>query len=238
MRRLSCLLALVALSVCMTGCSIHSDVVDGVKAKFESYKDEKEKERAAKEAEESTKQALRESDYESLYSDEIDSIKDDLYENGSWLGKKFAGVASVFSSKSKEDIYASWNKKEVDEAVHKKSNDKRLDEEEEAKEKSEERKDHLFKFIPLIIIAIVIVLLVLFFIFLSQRSEKRTIRVKAEKPKKADVPPDSDTVNVKYARVLRSNCSKLGLDYDKVLAQYGGNLTEAVNATNLQLYRK
>lgn len=249
MRRLSCVLVIVILSFCMSGCSIHSDTLDSVKSKFESYKNEKEKEKAVREAEESTKQAIKESekeqkkaereeDYASLYTEEIDSIKDELYENGSWLGKKFASLASVFSSKTKEEIYAGWNEKEIDEAVHGKSNDKRLDEEAADKEREEERKDHFLKFVPLIIIAIVIVLLVLLFIFLSSRSEKRTVKVKAPKPDKAPAQTDTDIVNVRYKRVLKDNCAKLGVDYNNVLSQYNGDVTAAVNATNLQLYRK
>lgn len=231
MRRVKFTLILCCLIFSLTGCGLtFQSPLDDVKDAWEEHKDEKE---AEKEAEKAVKQA----EYDTLYSDELAEIKDSLYEEGSWIGKAAANVASWFSSKSAAEIYAEHNKKDVDSAVHGKANDKRLDEEARKAEESKERKDHFMKFVPLIIIAVIIVLLVILFIFLSGRSERKVVHVEVAKSEVADT-QSTDQVTVKYQRVLRDNCKKLGLDYEQTLAQHGGDAVAAVNATNLQLYKQ
>lgn len=244
-RRFKFAFILCTLVLCLTGCGLEfKSPVDDIKNAWEEHKDEKEDkkakkeaEKAAKKAEKEAKKAAKQAEYDSLYSSELGNVKDSLYESGSWIGKATANVASWFSGDSAADMYAKYHSKDMDAAVHSKANDKRLDEEAQNKADKKERMDHFIKFIPLIIIVVIVVLLVVLFIFLSSHSEKKVVKVKREVPKRTE-PPQVDQVNVKYQRVLRDNCSKLGLDYEQTLAQYGGDVKTAVDATNLQLYKQ
>lgn len=108
-------------------------------------------------------------------------------------------------------------------------------------QKAQQEKDNkaLFKasiqkyIIPVIlIVALVVVILLLL---------KRPKKVKNPEPvvvqNKRQVTEARHTgaLTVNYERLLQHNCSTLGLDYDKTLAQYNGDARAAVESTNLMM---
>lgn len=223
-RRFKGILLLLIVSMLLTGCRSVDKAKYELDKKMEEYKEARE-------------EKARQKEKDKLTSDEYESIKDDLYGEAKGVAKGFNKFVTFWTGEDEATRWARKHQKEMDSRVHSKANDKELAE----KEESGSTLQQVTKYLPLIIILVVIVLLVVLFYFLSKRSVSKPVRVvRASTPVPASTPaPTSvDQVNVKYAKVLRDNCQKLGLDYDSVLAQYGGDVVTAVNNTNLQIYRQ
>lgn len=225
--RLRCLLLLLVTTMLLSGCKTVDKVMSEINEKSAEYKEARE-------------EKAKQKDYDSLYSDEYEDVKEDLYSEAHGIAKAWNTACAWLTGESKSERWARKHQDEVDSRVHRKANDKKLEEKEEKSKKLSDTTEHLSKFLPLVIIAVIIVLLVLLYLFLSKRSAQKPVRAPRPAKTKATIPENAsfNTVNVKYQRVLKDNCDKLGMNYDDVLEQHNGDLVAAVNSTNLQLYRK
>lgn len=101
-----------------------------------------------------------------------------------------------------------------------------------AEEEEEESKRN--GIILAVVIAVILLIVIIVIILILK---------KPAEPLPQPVPMDQGTnrvsmqqMDVDYDRLLHKNCEKLGLNYDTVLADNGGDAQEAVNVTNQMLY--
>lgn len=111
---------------------------------------------------------------------------------------------------------------------------------EEQDQKSNEFNSSIKKFIPIIVIALVAVILLLLLLQLRKRGRRRPVPAPAPVVVQPDTQPIKEVertgqLKVNYERQLRNNCNKLGLDYDKTLADYGGDARKAAESTMLMI---
>ena len=225
------ILALSLLLLCvvnLTGCS---SVKKGLKSIGESI------EKTYQNVKEDYEDAKAAKNKKQLTADEYDSVVKDAYDSQGTFAKFGTWIGAQFSGKSKYEYYASKNEGAVRDRVEMAANDKRL----AAEQEERDAKVGALKggsgtaIIILVLVAVVVVVLIYLFMKMRQKSAPPVRRAKSPGPTRQS--SGMEDVNVKYERVLKDNCSKLGLDYDETLQQYG-DARAAVDATNLQLFSR
>lgn len=174
-----------------------------------------------------------------LTSEEYDDIVKRAYDEQGTFSKFGTWFKSRFSGMSKYDYYASHHEEVVRDKVEMAVNDKKL-----AAER--EKEDALIgslkggsgtAIILLVVLAVVVLLLLFIFAKMRMSSAPPVRRVVVPVQESGGNKKWTGDVSVNYERLLRDNCSKLGLDYSDTLRQYG-DVRTAVDATNLQVFAK
>jgi len=87
--------------------------------------------------------------------------------------------------------------------------------------------------IVVVVIAIIIVIIVL--ITRPKRVQENNIETSTPEPVEPIEAKQTGQLEVNYEKLLKSNCDKVGLNYDEVLADYGGDARRAYESTNLMI---
>lgn len=108
-------------------------------------------------------------------------------------------------------------------------------------QKAQQEKDNkaLFKasvqkyIVPVILILALIVVVII--LLKKPKKVKNPVQVIEQDRRPVTDARHTGALTVNYEKLLQYNCSKLGLNYDKTLAQYNGDARAAVESTNLMM---